>query len=165
MALTVAVVVADVVARVGVNTLTAVGLSTLADATNPDVVRAVRSALRYVGADAADPATVTDADLTGITGARAEKLYDAARLETLYSALGASAAEFDNVVGDNGQKASQIRDGIAKAIAMLEDRMRRPYGPMVPSSTVGTMSAGVPMPNDPLRPCSRVNPWTWPYPQ
>ena len=163
MPLTVAAVESDVVTNLR-GKLVALGMSTVTDGTNDDLMSSIRKSLNYVGRTVADPTTVTDSDLSPVSGWDAEKLFDAATLETLYVCLG-QCSDVDETVGTNQQRWSQLAAQITSQIKELEEKLLKPYGPNMPRGAVGTMHAGHPMPNDPFNPWrSRVPPAFWPYP-
>lgn len=163
MPVTRALVVSKVVNRVG-GLLARAGLPTTPDETNDALLDPAQKALvLWLGVATADPSALTDADLAGVTGARAEKLFDAATLEALNLILGRLAL-VDERVGERDQKNSQLADQVAKLAARYEARLGKPAGALS-APCVRASTAGVPMPNDPLRPWQTRAPWcSWPYP-
>lgn len=164
MALTVTQCVAEVVSRIS-GKLAAVGLSTVATDANPDVKRAVRRGLLWVGVSPADPAAVTDDDVASVATDDVEKFFDGSTLEALIACLG-QCAGVDQQVGLHEAKLSQLSAQIKAMIDFYTAKLAKPYGPQTATGgAVGTMSTGQPIPNDPFDPvCSRSRPGYWPYP-
>lgn len=151
--------------------LSFVGLDgTTQDGTNASLNDPIRRAVQSMGSVVSN-FIVADADIAPFTGWSLEQLLDYAKLEALQR-IAERCTFVDTKVGDGSFDLSQFHEQVLADIAILEERLRKPYGPAVPAPAVNTMqSQGMTvapyLPNDPFRPYRSRSwpPGAWPYPQ
>ena len=126
MQLTVAVIEAELLVRLGPY-LKRVGLDgTAADGTNSALRGPIRGAVRALGLATADPIAVADADVAGVSGCALERLLDVAELKALEICWG-NWPEVDQQAGEERQDLSQLADRIDRRIRFLSDRIAGTY--------------------------------------
>jgi hypothetical protein len=162
MALTVANVEAILVNRLSAR-LTYVGYSVLTTGSNPNLADPIRRSYVFTtGLTPASLATIADADLANVTDSPTfERLCDAAQLATLRIILG-QLTEVDAKAGDGELRNAQLMTQILAEIKDLEEALAKPSGAFLSPGGMGSLTAGVPMPNDPFNPCRQTVPVCYP---
>ncbi len=126
MELTVALIEAELLVRLGPY-LKRVGLDgTAADGTNAALRGPIRGAVWSLGLATADPIAVADADVAGVEGFALERILDVAELKALETCWG-NWPEVDQQAGEESQNLSQLADRIERRIRFLSDRTARLY--------------------------------------
>lgn len=134
------------------------------DGTNADLNDPIRTAVSAMHIITVDPINVADVDVAQVTGYAISKLLDLAQLGVLYAVLG-NWTDFDQQTGQDVQRANQFADQVRQEITLLEQRLLKPYGPLVGGSHVAQITPGQFVPNDPFAwPKGKSLDWNWPYP-
>ena len=155
MELTVALIEAELLVRLGPY-LKRVGLDgTAADGTNAALRGPIRGAVWWLDRATADPIAVVDADVAGVAGFALERLLDVAELKALEICWG-NWPEVDQQAGEERQDLSQLADRLERRIKALTERITKPYGPTVEGgpgpSACGLIRAGRCVPVGPRPP-------------
>ncbi len=113
--------------------LSAVGLdSTTADGTNVALRGPIRRAVSRLGLPTADPHSVADGDLAGLTLAGLETLLSLAEWRALVVCWG-NWPEVDEKAGEESQNLSQLADRLERRIKALKDEL----GPIAEDPAAG----------------------------
>jgi hypothetical protein len=139
MSVTVAMVEAETIARIGPY-MAAAGMDvTTVDGTNASLDGPIEWAAWRMNLNPADPFAIVDADLAGLDMAGYQQFLSLTEYRTLDTVWG-NWAMYDQQLGSESQSLSQLREALEKRLAKLEAEL----GPLIgPTFVPGPPSHGV----------------------
>lgn len=103
------------------------GLSITMAGANSDLNDPIGWAIRQCGGSVSDPTSVTSGDVTSVSEAATDKLFDLAELRTLETISG-NLAVVDLDIGPRSEKLSQLAEMVEKRLIRKRQAVQTDYG-------------------------------------